>query len=168
MANAVEQLIAALQDELQGHQKLSAILDGKLDAMRHFDVSRLESLRQKEQRLLDSVRMIGQRRLEAVNRATAELWPQRRRARFMTAKELAQAAPEPQRSKLLALAAMLKEVAENIQRLNRINAIATKKVLGHFDHIFNIIAQSGRDIGLYGRAGKKSIMELNRLVDARA
>jgi len=61
MANAVEQLIAALQDELQGHQKLSAILDGKLDAMRHFDVSRLESLRQKEQRLLDSVRIIGRR-----------------------------------------------------------------------------------------------------------
>ena len=111
---------------------------------------------------------INLRLQEAVNRVAVELLPQQRRARFMTAKELAQAASEPQRSKLLALAAMLKEVAENIQRLNRINAVATKKVLGHFDHIFNIIAQSGRDIGLYGRAGKKSIMEQNRLVDAIA
>jgi len=168
MAIAVEQLILAMQEELQGHKKLSAVLDNKLDAMRHFDVSRLESLRQKEQCLLDSVRMIGQRRLEAVNRVAAELLPQQRRGRFMTAQELAQAAPEPQRSKMLALAAMLKEVAENIQRVNRVNAVATKKVLGHFDHIFNIIAQSGRDIGLYGRAGKKSILEQNRLLDARA
>ncbi|MCP4707763.1 MAG: flagellar protein FlgN [Planctomycetes bacterium] len=167
MANAVEQLIVAMQDELQGHKKLSAVLDNKLDAMRHFDVSRLESLRQSEQRLLDSVRMIGQRRMEALNRAAVQLYPQQR-ARFMTAKELAAAAAEPERCKLLTLAAMLKEVAENIQRLNRINAVATKKVLGHFDHIFNIIAQSGRDIGLYGRAGKKSIMEQNRLVDAIA
>jgi flagellar biosynthesis/type III secretory pathway chaperone len=85
-----------------------------------------------------------------------------------TAKELASAAPEPARSKLLALAAMLKETAQNVQRLNRINAIATHKVLGHFDQIFRIIAQSGRDIGLYGRAGKKSITEQNRLVDAIA
>ena len=154
MADAVEQLIEAMLDELQSHKKLSAVLDGKLDAMRHFDVSRLESLRQNEQRLLNVVRMNGQRRAEATHQATA--------------RELAQAAPEPARSKIMALAAMLKEMAQNIQRLNRVNAVATRKVLGHFDQIFRIIAQSGRDIGLYGRAGKKSLTEQNRLVDAIA
>ena len=168
MADAVEQLIEAMLDELQSHKKLSAVLDGKLDAMRHFDVSRLESLRQNEQRLLNVVRMNGQRRAEATHQATGQLFPQRRMDSSVTARELAQAAPEPARSKIMALAAMLKEMAQNIQRLNRVNAVATRKVLGHFDQIFRIIAQSGRDIGLYGRAGKKSLTEQNRLVDAIA
>ncbi|KPK77642.1 MAG: hypothetical protein AMJ79_02560 [Phycisphaerae bacterium SM23_30] len=168
MADAVEQLIEAMQDELQCHRKLAAVLDGKLDAMRHFDVSRLEALRHNEQRLLNVVRMNGQRRAEATQQATWRLFPQRRIGSSVTAKELAQAAPEPARSKILALAAMLREMAQNIQRLNRVNAVATRKVLGHFDQIFRIIAQSGRDVGLYGRAGKKSMAEQNRLVDAIA
>ena len=168
MADAVEQLIEAMQEELRSHKKLSALLDGKLDAMRHFDVSRLEALRQNEQRLLDRMRMIGRGRAEATHRAVRQLLPQRRIGAPATARELASATPEPAHSKILALAAMLKEMAQDIQRLNRVNAVATRKVMGHFDQIFRVIAQSGRDIGLYGRAGKKSLTEQNQLVDAIA
>ena len=107
MADAVEQLIKTMQDELESHKKLSAVLDNKLDAMRHFDVSRLESLRQNEQRMLDRVRMMGLRRTEATREATRQLYPRRRISTLMTARQLAQAAPEPARDKILALAAML-------------------------------------------------------------
>jgi flagellar biosynthesis/type III secretory pathway chaperone len=167
MANHVQQLIETLQQELQYQQELAVVLDNKLDAMRHYDLSRLESLTQNEHRLVDEIRQSELRRTNTVRWATRQIWPQRRE-RPATCKELAQVSPEPEKSKLLTLAAMLSEVAEKVQRLNRIGNLASRKILAHFDHVFQIIAQSGRDIGLYGRCGKRSLLEQNRLVDALA
>ena len=92
----------------------------------------------------------------------------KRNGRIATARELAKVVEKPLKRKLEAFSAMLFDSAQNVERLNRINKIASEKILGHIDHIFSIIAQSGRDIGLYGRAGKKSLLEQNRLVDAIA
>ena len=167
MANHVQQLIETLQQELQYQQELAAVLDNKLDAMRHYDISRLEALTQNEHRLVDEIRQSERRRTDTVRWATRQFWPQRRQ-QPATCKELAQVSPEPEKSRLLTLAAMLAEVAEKVQRLNRIGNMASRKILAHFDHVFQIIAQSGRDIGLYGRGGKRSLLEQNRLVDALA
>jgi flagellar biosynthesis/type III secretory pathway chaperone len=167
MANHVQHLIETLQKELEYQRELAAVLDNKLDAMRHYDLSRLDALSQNEHRLVEVIRQNEFRRTDAARQATRQFWPERRQ-RPATCKELAQAAPEPQRSTLMTLAAMLAEVAETVQRLNRIGGIASRKILNHFDHIFQIFAQSGRDIGLYERGGKRSLLEQNRLVDALA
>jgi flagellar biosynthesis/type III secretory pathway chaperone len=167
MANHVEQLIKTLQQELEYQRELAAVLDNKLDAMRHYDLSRLEALTQNEHRIVEEIRQNEYRRTDAVRRATRQYWPGRRQ-QPASCKELAQVSEEPERSKLITLAAMLAEIAETVQRLNRIGGIASRKILTHFDHIFQIIAQSGRDIGLYERGGKRSLLEQNRLVDALA
>ena len=155
-----------MNEELQCQRDLAGVLENKLDAMRHYDVSRLEALSVSEQRLLDGMRTKGQNRQGAVRSATEQLLPDV--GGSGSARNLAEKLPQPQRNKLLALAAMLKDVAQNVQRLNRVNVLAGQKMLVHFDHVFRIIAQSGRDIGLYGRAGKKSFLEQNRLFDAQA
>ncbi|MBN1763975.1 MAG: flagellar protein FlgN [Sedimentisphaerales bacterium] len=167
MLKSVDNLIQTLQDDLQWHSDLAVVLENKLDAMRHFDLSRLEALTGNEQRLAQAIALNEKKRRDAVRAATMAVWPQRR-GQTATASELAQALAEPQRSRLMSLTSMLREVMERVGRLNRINAIATHKIMGHFDHIFQIIAQSGRDIGLYGKSGKKSYLEQNRLVDAMA
>jgi flagellar biosynthesis/type III secretory pathway chaperone len=163
----MQQLIEAMQQELQYQQNLMVLLENKLDAMRHYDISRMQALSLNEQRLIDGMRLNEKRRTEVVLRATRQFFPTRQ-GKPPTCRELAQAAPEPERSKLLALTGMLREVVEKVQRLHRVYTIATQKVMGHFNQIFRIIAQSGRDIGLYGRCGKKSLLEQNRLVDALA
>jgi len=167
VSDVVEKLIQMMQDELQCHSDLAAVLENKLDAMRHYDISRLESLTTNEQRITEVISLNGKKRYDVVRQASVEFFPNRG-GRVATAKELADVLDEPSRGRLLALAAMLHEVTERVRRLNRINSVATQKIMGHFDHIFRIIAQSGRDIGLYGRAGKKSLLEQNRLVDAFA
>lgn len=167
MFEPVEKLIEAMQDDLQLHRELGQVLDNKLDAMRHRDISRLEALSVAEHRLLDRMSENGRRRIGAAKEATAIYFPNRH-GRDATAKELAKVVEKPLKRKLEALSAMLFDSVQNIERLNRINKIASEKILGHIDHIFSIIAQSGRDIGLYGRAGKKSLLEQNRLVDAIA
>ena len=167
MTEAVKQLIEAMQDELQGQQNLAVILDNKLDAMRHYDMSRMDALGQSEQQVIENLRNNEKKRRLAVRQATQQLCPQRRNS-MATASELARAAAEPERDRILALTAMLRDVTTKVQSLNRINSLASQKILGHFDRIFQIIAQSGRDIGLYGQSGKKSLLEQNRLVDAMA
>ena len=167
MADAVEQLIEAMQQELRWQQELAVVLDNKLDAMKHYDMSRLEALSQNEQKLMQGLRHNEMRRQSAVRQAARQLSPDRP-DRLSNAQELARASVEPGRSRILVLAGMLRSVAEKVQRLNRVNALASQRIIGHFDQIFRIIAQSGRDIGLYGEAGKKTLLEQNRLVDAIA
>jgi len=156
-----------MQEDLQRHRELAQILDNKLDAMRHRDISRLEALAAVEHRLMGIISTHNKTRCDIVRQATEKYFPNYGK-KSATARELANAAGGADRDKLLALSAMLIEVAGKVQSLNNINAAASQKIMGHVDHIFRIIAQSGRDIGLYGRAGKKAPLEQNRLVDAIA
>ena len=167
MAEAITQLIDVMQRELQVHQQLAVLLEGKIDAMRHYDLSRLESLGRSEQRLMDGLRLQEIRRREIVRLATHRLLPDNSE-QIPTARELASLAPEPGRSHLLALIAMLKEVVERVQRLHRVHAVASRKLMTHFEHVFAVLAQSGRDSGLYGKAGRKEMTQHCRLVDATA
>jgi len=167
MASELEKLVEVMNDQLQWHRDLAAVLENKLDAVRHYDASRLEALCTAEQRLMEMIHTNESKRVHAVRLATGALLPQQR-GRLATARELILAAPEPVRSKLSAVTALLCEATEKMRRLNRISELASRKIMGHFDHIFRIIAQSGCDIGLYGRAGKKDLLEQNRLIDAVA
>ena len=130
-------------------------------------MTRLEALSQAERRLLQGLHSGQKIRHSVLLQATQKLYPQKRDG-LASARELAKVSQEPARSKILALATMLRGVSEKVQTLNRINALASEKILSHFNQIFSIIAQSGRDIGLYSSGGKKSYLEQNRLVDAIA
>ncbi len=167
MANIFEPLCEAMNAELQAQQQLASLLENKLDAMRCYDLSRLEALAATESRTLSLVRSSAQKRTLAARAATAALNPSRRSA-VATAKELAAAAPAPMRERLEALIASLSGAVEKTQRLNHIHAAATRRVVGHLDHIFRLVAHTGKDAGLYNRVGKAAMLEQNRLVDAKA
>ena len=168
MSQSVRKLIEAMEQELQGQEQLAQLLENKLQAMRTYDVAGLESLEAAERELLSRMRHVAARRKQAVTQATAELFGRRRPSQSLPAQKLAEAVNEPARGQMLSLVEMLREVTGKIQKLNRVNAVATRKILGHFEHIFEVLAQSGRDIGLYGRAGTRKLLEQNRLVDALA
>lgn len=178
MSESVEKLMQTMEEDLRNQRDLAAVLENKLDAMRHFDMSRLDALALSEQRLMSLISVQERRRQLAIRQVSNELIPaagkpedrllKNTQRRPVSAKELATAMKEPAGRKLMALAGMLREMAEKVQRLNRVNSLASRKILGHFDQIFRIIAQSGSDIGLYGNEGKKFLLEQNRLVDALA
>ena len=167
MAEPVEQLIFAMQAEVAVHEELADVLDGKLDALKCRDLSRLESLNNREQQLVGVVQVKGRLRETAVEEVVQRYYPQRQ-GQQVSARELAQASKEPWRSKLLTMTALLKEIATKVGRLNQVNAIAMRKMLGHFDTIFTMIAQCGQDIGLYGRQGKEPVLEQRSMIDAIA
>ncbi len=167
MAEAVQQLIETMQEELQCQQYLANLLDGKLEAMRGFDAVKLQQLNIAEQQMMDQVRQRVQRRTLAVRCATRRLLPQSE-LRSVSARQLAYLAPAGQKEAILALTDELLEVCEKVKRLNNVNAMATRKMMGHFDKVFNLIANSGCEVGLYSPSGKSRPMIQNQLVDARA
>jgi flagellar biosynthesis/type III secretory pathway chaperone len=167
MADAMNELIQVLQQELRWQRELAEVLEQKLDAMRHYDTGRLEVLTTREQQLAQRIQVHDKKRATVVRQAAAGLFPQERKT-WASARELALAAAEPLRTQLLSLAGLLKDAVRKVQRLNNINRLASEKILNHFSQIFQIIAQTGRDIGLYGREGRKTLLEQNRLLDARA
>ncbi len=165
MVEPVKQLVLLMRDDLERHRSLATVWDNMLDAMKHYDISRLEALKIHEQQLVESIADNAKKRNEVVLEATRKYFPNRK-GQTATARELAQKVREPMRNRLLTVMSLLKEVAGKVQQLNSVNELAAQKLLGHVDCIFRLIAQSGKDIGLYGRAGKKRLLEQNRLVDA--
>ncbi len=146
---------------------LEGVLKVKLDAMQQRDLGRMEGLFNREQKLANRLRLNNQKRTVAVRQIVKQFLPDQS-PETVSARELAQTVGEPEQGKLLSLVALLKETAEKIQRLNGIIAQATRKLMGHFDAIFNMIAHCGDDMGLYGREGKKEIGQPRQMVDAIA
>ncbi len=167
MNNPIEKLIEVMQTDLQLHRDLTQILQQKLDAMRQRDLELLDALATREQQSMENLAANAVRRTSAI-RDAMKLYMPARTGRLATARELARVVGGAFQSRILAMVSLLMEATGDVQRLNRINQIASKKILGHVDHIFQIIAKAGKDIGLYGRAGKKTLLEQNRLVDAIA
>lgn len=165
--DVIEQLIEAMQEELQSQEQMTVALNSKLDAMRHYDMPRLEALTLVEQRLVNTLQVQGGKRAQLAQQATRALNPPRQKT-VATVRELAAVTKESQRERLLGLAALLGDAAEKTQRLNRVVGMASYKLMGHVNHIFQLIAHAGQDVGLYGRAGKCKMVEQNYLVDARA
>lgn len=166
MPNNFEQLADIMHEELRLQKNLADTLENKLQAMRRHDTACLEDITAREQTVVNAVQEIAAQRNSVLRRITTAL--AMGRSASPTAKEIAKQSSEPTRSRIISLAAKLKEQARNVQRLNHVTAIASRKILTHFDAIFGIIASSGRDIGLYGRAGRTALLEQNRLVDAIA
>lgn len=168
MGQLVDRLIEQMREELQLQQGLVTVLENRLDAMRHYDLSRLETLDMSQQRLIDTLQLAAGNRGRTAYRLTRELMP-KYRGRSATVSELAQMIDQPNRDELMEVAELLRQTAQNSQRLNRINNSASNKIIGHLDRIFHIVAEAGRDIGLYSRVGKKpTFLEQNRIVDATA
>ena len=153
-----------MHEELRLQKDLADTLQNKLEAMRHHDTMRLEGITVQEQAVINAVQQVAAQRNSLLRRITTAL--SLGRSGPPTAKDIARQSAEPTRTRLLSLAGKLKEQAQAVQRLNHITEIASRKILTHFDNIFGIIANSGRDIGLYGRAGRTALLEQNRLVDA--
>lgn len=168
MTDVMEKLIETMQQEYVVQIKLEKLLASKLSALKNRDLTKFETLNSSEQNLVVDVRIVGRNRSQAVQTVARHYLP-RMDDHVVTAKELAEAAGEPVKGRILALAAMLKDVALKIRDLNNICKTTLKKLLGHFDSIMNALSNNGNNIGLYQRSGlKPKMLEQTRIIDALA
>jgi len=150
-ADRLHEVLSRLHAE---HEQLRDVLIRQQHALRRFDAGALEQLRSRGDALAE--------RIAELEASRARLVGDGRRAM-----DLAQEAPEPQRSRLIAICLGLKRIAEEIASLGRINHAAARHMLDHFHSAYRMLAEANRPAA-YGASGEKLVGDGALLIDAVA
>jgi flagellar biosynthesis/type III secretory pathway chaperone len=164
MDKLVSELLSLLRDLLAGQQQLLQLGLSRRDAMRTFDVSRMENLAAQEKIALERLAFLDRRRQQI----TAQIRATLPRNVEPTVSEIARRVPEPQKSQLLALAAQLKETVEQVERNTRINATISETVIKGLAKVLKVVTGLAQHAGLYMRNGRKAAMHGIHLLEVTA
>ena len=158
----IDALVEQLQELRELHDQLLLAARGKQSAMRCGDVDALQSWSAREKFLID--RITG---AESARRATVEALAQALgREGPVTVTVLAAQLGEPDRSRVLALAAAIRALAEQIHQINQINDAVSREILECFAQMHRRYAVARCDIGLYDTNGRKQLVTGAALLDA--
>ncbi len=151
----VEQVVRVLDELKHLHDELAVVVKGKIQAMRAADTDALRSAVAREGFLTQRIREQDGLRRQIMELVGELLGLSPDEAGRMTVSELAQRTVEPARSRLLAVAAAIREKAQEAARANEVAAMITAEMLKHFRHVFEVMAQvDAREVGLYSRTGR--------------
>jgi hypothetical protein len=163
MDKLVNELLKLLGDLLAGQQRLLAMALARRDAMRSFDVSRLEALTEQQRTEMQAMTALDLRRKAIV----ASFKPLLRGVE-PTVTEISRRAGEPQRTQLLALAAQIKTAVEQLERTNRINATVSDTVIKGLAKVLKVVTGLAQHAGLYMRNGRKAALHGIHLLEITA
>jgi len=150
----VEQLETVLGELRRLHDELSLVVRNKLESIRKADTDAIRSATTREEFLIGRIReQDGMRKqlLELIGKALDVPAP---RARVMTIREVAAHVTEPARSRLLALAAALRERVRETAEGNRVAAVVSHEMLRHFRQVYEVMARVDDSPAVYSRTGR--------------
>lgn len=150
----LDRLQETLTRQYAAHEELLRALQAQRQAIRGFDTQGLERLRD---------------RCDATAQRIAELEDARVRLTGPGVRlvELAQRCPEPHRSRLVAISAGLRQLAEQAAAAARVNNAAVQNMLNHFHTVYQMLAGANRTAA-YGANGQPGAAAGAFLVDAVA
>lgn len=139
-AVAADKLYKVLKRQLIAQEELRGLLQLQQQAIRRFDASALENLRQRGDVLAERI---------------AELESARGKLTAPGARitELAKRMKEPQQSRTIAISLGLRKLAEENASLSRINHAAMQNMLNHFHSVYRMLAGANRPAA-YGSSGE--------------
>ena len=163
MDNVVKELLNLLSDLLACQERLLAMALARREAMRAFEVDRLEMLTE-------------QQRLETQNHTTLDLRRKAIVSQFNpilrgvepTVTEISKRIGEPQKTQLLALASKIKTTVEQVDRNNRINATISDTVVKGLAKVLKVVTGLAQHAGLYMRNGRKAALHGIHLLEITA
>lgn len=150
-AQALE-LEALLEALVSQHEKLLELAGAHLEAVRRADHNALRLRLEEQQDTLQRIADLEQRRAVLVNTLTQNL-PARAGRGPVTLSELAGAAPEPQRSTLLARARTLRELIHKVKQEQGTLRWASRSLAAHMEGVMRQVAKRLSHAGTYGRHG---------------
>jgi hypothetical protein len=164
MEKLVTELLTLLRELLAGQERLLAMALARREAMRTFDMARLETVAGQER--VETVKMVelDKRRAALTGRLRAALGG----GTPATVSEVARRVEEPARSQLLALAAQLKETVEKVERNARINATVSETVVKGLAKVLKVVTGLAQHAGLYMRNGRKAALHGIHLLEVTA
>jgi hypothetical protein len=164
MDKLVADLLSLLREMLAGQQRLLQFALARREAMRTFDVERLQSMNDQERAEAQAVQLLDKRRQALVAQFKTLLG----RNVDATVTEIARRVPEPTKSQLLGLAAQLKAVMEQVERNNRINATVSETVVTGLARVLKAVTGLAQHAGMYMRNGRKAALHGIHLLEITA
>jgi hypothetical protein len=164
MDKLVAELLTLLRELLAGQERLLGLALARREAMRTYDISRLETVAGQER--VETVRQVelDKRRMALTSQMRAVMGSNT----AVTVTEVARRVEEPAKSQLLALAAQLKETVEQVERNTRINATISETVVKGLAKVLKIVTGLAQHAGLYMRNGRKAALHGIHLLEVTA
>jgi hypothetical protein len=164
MDKLVAELLTLLRELLAGQDRLLKLALARREAMRVFDIARLEMLAAQER--TETLRMAGldRQRQTLAGQFRAVLG----KGVEPTVSEIARRVNEPVKSRLLGLAGQLKETVEQVERNTRINATISETVVKGLAKVLKVVTGLAQHAGLYMRNGRKAALHGIHLLEVTA
>jgi flagellar biosynthesis/type III secretory pathway chaperone len=163
MDNLVKKLLKLLGELLACQERLLALALARREAMRAFEVDRLEMLTEQERLETQNLAGLDRRRKEIV----AE-FKQLLRGVEPTVTEISKRIGEPRKTQLLAMAGKIKTTVEQLDRNNRINATISESVVKGLAKVLKVVTGLAQHAGLYMRNGRKAALHGIHLLEITA
>lgn len=159
-----QELLQLLKELLVAYRQLQAVASQRQEAMRTFDVERMNALLEQERPLTE--------RLEALEKARRMLVEKIKffggRGFEPTTSAIAAKCGEPLKTQLLVTAAGLRDAVESLNRVNRINSKVATTVVQSLARVLKIVTGIAQHAGLYMRNGKKASVSGIHLLEVTA
>jgi hypothetical protein len=166
MKNEIKQSVNVIVDQLYEiltlHEQLLIAVKNKQKNMRAGNMSELESWSAREQFLIDRIKESDVIRQEECGKLSSVL----ELSEQPTITLLADKVGEPDRSRLLAMAGGIRNLADQIYQVNQVNDAVTREILNCFAQIQRQISTTHCDLGLYDPSGRKQMGSPIRILDA--
>ena len=142
--------LAGLHAEMAGHAR------EKLTAMRKADSESVAAINAREMLLAERLAEREGLRRQITRRMVEGLGLARSKADGLRVADLADLIPEPRRSQLITAATGLRQRLEELQRLQRTNALITNEMLKHLSEVMTVMCGGGPAAESYTRGGRRA------------
>jgi hypothetical protein len=152
MDKLVQELLTLLREMLAGQRRLLQIALVRREAMRVFEIEKLNGLMEMER-----VELVGAAKLDDQRKVLIYRFRQlMEKGVEPTVSEIAKRSTEPAKTHLLTLAAELKAVVVDLDQNTRINAKVSETVVRGLAKVMKVVTGLAQHAGLYMRNGRKA------------
>jgi hypothetical protein len=164
MDKLMQDLLNLMRDLLASQQRVLNLTLMRREAMRTYDLARLEALTLHEKHETATLAVLERRRQQVTAAIKAAL----PRHVEPTVSEMAKRATEPMKSQLLGLAAQIRQTVEQVERNTRINMTVSETVVKGLARVLKVVTGLAQHAGLYMRNGRKAAMHGIHLLEVTA
>lgn len=164
MLNELEQLLRVM---LEDHRRLLSCIGAKREGIRTANIDRITKICGEENTIVQQVAKAERRRLELIGQITHVFEP--RAAQPLSMSDIAERAAEPQRARLQALAAQLRDAVNDLRQQSSIVRTAAEALGRHMSGIVQTVHSALSRARVYGQRGTVNLgLQLQSVVDIKS
>lgn len=152
LENMLDALEKMLRSQLEAHEQLLELLERKREAVRHAKIDTISELLDQERRSIERIAEIERGREQVVRRITEQLQPGAAEPLPLTM--IAERADEPVQSRLLGIAAQLREMVAKVKQTSSVVRSAAEALSNHISGVMQTFHAAMSRAGVYGRQGQ--------------